>query len=51
MGSSTEWCDTLYLDAMQDRDMEERYSNLALMLADTYSLTQQVMQYQEHFNS
>lgn len=40
-----------YISLIQDRDQHERYSHLAIILADTYELTKQVMFYRAHFLS
>jgi len=40
-----------YLALVHDRDQHERYSHLAIILADTYELTKQVIVYRAHFDS
>lgn len=43
--------DTQYLALLQDRDAQERYSHLSIILADTYELTRQVITYRQHFSN
>ena len=43
--------DEEYLSLLQNRDTNERYNKLSIILADTYELTKQVIAYRLHYNS
>ena len=46
----TKFDTTVYLTLVQERDTQERYSNLSIILSDTYELTKQLIALRVHLN-